>query len=37
VGLRRTPRGEIPERDALPWLDEQWARVDAWIDAAQKE
>lgn len=37
VALWRTPRSVIPAADALRWLDEQWARVDAWIDAARAE
>lgn len=37
VGLWRTPRSVIPAGDALGWLDEQWARVDEWIDAARTE
>jgi 1-acyl-sn-glycerol-3-phosphate acyltransferase len=37
VALWRTPRSVIPAGDALRWLDEQWARVDDWIDAARGE
>lgn len=38
VKLWRTPRSVIPgERaPATRWLDEEWARVDAWIDGARK-
>ncbi len=33
----RTPRAEIPDadRDRIAWLDEQWLRVDEWIDRGQ--
>ncbi|HTO06919.1 MAG TPA: 1-acyl-sn-glycerol-3-phosphate acyltransferase [Myxococcota bacterium] len=37
VALWRTPRSVIPAADALRWLDEQWARVDDWVDAARAE
>jgi 1-acyl-sn-glycerol-3-phosphate acyltransferase len=37
VALWRTPHSVIPAGDALRWLDEQWARVDAWIDQARAE
>jgi 1-acyl-sn-glycerol-3-phosphate acyltransferase len=38
VKLWRTPRSVIPrERGAaVRWLDAEWARVDAWIDARRK-
>lgn len=32
---RRVPRAEVPEGDAFaPWLDGQWLRLDAEVDAA---
>ena len=32
---RRVPRSDVPEGDAFgPWLDEQWLRMDAEVDAA---
>ena len=39
VALWRTPRSVIPEgREALlRWLDGEWARVDAFVEAARKE
>jgi 1-acyl-sn-glycerol-3-phosphate acyltransferase len=38
VRLWRTPRSVIPSERAaaVRWLDREWARVDAWIDAARK-
>jgi 1-acyl-sn-glycerol-3-phosphate acyltransferase len=37
VKLWRTPRSVIPRERAaaVRWLDEEWARVDAWIDATR--
>jgi 1-acyl-sn-glycerol-3-phosphate acyltransferase len=37
VSFRRVPRAEIPEGPAerSAWLDAQWERVDAWIEAAR--
>lgn len=37
VKLWRTPRSVIPRERAaaVRWLDEEWARVDKWIDAAR--
>ncbi len=33
--VRRVPRREVPGGDAFPgWLDEQWLRLDAEVDAA---
>lgn len=39
VRLWRTPRSVIPRERAaaVRWLDEEWARVDAWIDATKPE
>jgi 1-acyl-sn-glycerol-3-phosphate acyltransferase len=39
VALHRTPRSVIPEERtaALRWLDDEWARVDAWIENAHRE
>lgn len=35
IVFRRVPRAEVPAGDAFnPWLDEQWLRMDAEVDAA---
>ncbi len=32
---RRVPRAEVPDGDAfVRWLDDQWLRMDADVDAA---